>query len=370
MRDRVRAAALLGAVLLLVAVDLAVARFDVFAPFVPATRPTSLFGSINTQLLDVVRSLYGPAAQRHGVVVLGNSQTEAVVRPLGKLQAALAAAGKQLPVVSLCVFSTAPTDAEVLTRRLAPLAPRLVVLGISPPDLGITLERARSMPVVALLDVGFADGLIPPASAEMRLDRWVKSGWHLYRYRRLVRDLIAPPSEARRTPAAWLDEEQALPVLLERAVGAPAAAELLALRAQYEASGRVEQLERYVAALRGPDYLAGVRARWRDLVVQPIQLDALRGMVAHTRDAGARPVWLLVPENPALVQDPEIGSIVRERSGAVASTIASLARELDVPLLDMRAALPASSFIDLNHVVYNRGDLSADLASRLAPLID
>jgi hypothetical protein len=368
MPARSRAAALAGAVLLLAALDLVIARVDVFAWLEPSTRPTGFLTSITAQLIDVARALYGPPDRRHGVVVLGNSQTEAVVRPLAGLQGALAEAGvPEAPVTSLCVFGTMPTDAEVLTRRLGALAPRLVVVGLSPPDLGGTVEQARASPVAALFDVGLAVDLIPPANLEARLDRMVRGGWHLYRYRRLFRYLLLPPAGERRTPAEWLDQSQTLDVMLARAFGETKARNLLELRARFEASGDAAALGAYLEALRGPDYLPGLRRRWRDLAVQPIQLAALRRMVSDARRLGARPVWLLVPENPWLARDPEVGEIVRTRAVEAGAVVAALGEELDVPLVDLRHALPASAFIDLNHAIYNRGDLLAELARQLAP---
>ncbi len=370
MSARSRTAALAGAVLLLAAVDLVIARVDVFAWLEPPTRPTGFLTSISAQLVDVVRALYGPPDRRRGVVILGNSQTEAIVRPLAGLRGALAASGAPgAPVTSLCVFGTMPTDADVLTRWLGRLAPRLVVLGLSPPDLGATVERARASPVAALLDVGFGTELMPPADVEDRLDRMVRGGWRLYRYRRLFRYLLLPPVAERRTPAEWLDQSQTLDVALARAFGPAKARELLGLRARYEASGDFADLAAYLDAVRGPGYLPGLRQRWRELAAQEIQLAALRGMVAGARRLGAQPAWLLVPENPWLARDPEIGALVRTRGAEVGAVVDALATELRVPLIDLRHALPPSAFVDLNHAIYNRGDLVPEIARRLAPLV-
>jgi len=362
-----RCAGLLGALLLLLALDVVIARVDVFTPLVPDTRPTGLFTSINRQLTDVARALYGLPPGPPPVVILGNSQMEALVRPLGALDLALAAAGAPAGTraVSLCVFATAPTDAEVLTRRLGRLHPGIVLLGIAAPDVGTPLARARDMPVLQTFDIGFRDGLVAPAGVEERLDRWVRTVWHLYRYRRLFHDLVLPPAELR-TPGAFLEAIHTPAEIFAGTYGAARAAELLALRATWERTDHLEDFVRYVELLRGADYLPGLRDRWHDLAPEPLQVEALRRTAAHVRAAGARLVWLLVPENPLWERDPVVGAEVAARSDAVASQFLAEANALDVPLLDLRHAVPPAGFLDFNHVVYQSGALLDAIAGGLA----
>ena len=367
MTARARVMGIAGAIVLLASLDALLAWFDVFTPLLSSTRPTSLLASINRQMTDVVRALYRAPAGPPAIVVLGNSETEAVIRPLPAFEEALANAGAPAGthVVSLCVFATAPTDAEVIARRLGPLRPRLVVVGIAPPDVGTTLERARDMPITRLLDTGFRDGLVPPGDVEARLDRWVRTVWHLYRYRALLHDLLRPPAE-RRTPGAFLDIVHTPAEIFVMSYGPERAEELLRLQATFAASGRFEDFARYVTELRGPDYLPGLRERWRDLTPQPVQLEALRRLAAHARDAGARPVWLLLPENPLLELDPEVGGEVATRAAEVAAVVRAEAEALGVPVIDLRTAVPPDGFLDLNHLVYSSGRLLPTLAAALA----
>jgi hypothetical protein len=206
MTDRSRAVALAGALALLIALDVVLARVNVFTALMPARRPEGFFTLVNYQLADVVGTLYGASNGARPVVFLGNSQMESVIHPLGPFADRLVDAGAHpgTRAVSLCVIATAPTDDEVLARDLGPLHPGAVVFGIGAPDIGTPLSQARNMPVTRNLDVGWEDGLIPPADLESRLDRWVRTGWRLYRYRRLLRDLVLPP-EGPHMPAGFLD---------------------------------------------------------------------------------------------------------------------------------------------------------------------
>src|SRR5215831_6121253 len=194
---RTRARALGVALFLLVLLDVMIARFDVFTPLVGDTLPTTLFAKLNVQVIDLVRTLERPPAAHPLLVLIGNSQTDMATRPLGVLEQSLVAAGARhdVEVVSLCVYGTAVTDAEVVSRGVGRLAPRIVVLGLSPLDLGFTVERSRAAPVIRLLDVGLRDGVVPPADLEARLDRMVRTVWRLYRYRSLFRELLLPPAE-------------------------------------------------------------------------------------------------------------------------------------------------------------------------------
>jgi hypothetical protein len=365
MAARPRLAALGVAAVLLVLLDVTIANVDVFSPLVPKTRPTTLFAGMNLQLTEIVATLGWPPQGPPPIVFVGNSQLEAAIGPLPLLDRQLVEAGAPpgTRTLSLCVFGTAPTDAEVIARGLGPVRPSVVILGLSAPDLGTPLERARAMPVTHMLDIGFGDGLVPPADWESRLDRWVRTAWRLYRYRVLFHDLLVPSSEPRLPP---LPVQLLTPaVVLERGFGADRARELLALRATYERTQDPADFIRYVESLSGRDYVQGVRERWRGLEPQPIQFEAVRRFTAHVRAAGGRPVWLLLPENPLLERDPEVGSQVARVSEDVTRRLATDATALDVPLIDLRHALPPSAFADLNHLFFSNGALFPALTEAL-----
>jgi hypothetical protein len=355
------------ALLLLVAVDLALDRLDVFGPFLPATRPQTLFDSVNSQLVDLVRTLRGVGAGAKPIAFVGNSQMDMGTKPLSATRDALVRAGAppDTRVVSLSVLATTLSDAETTSRHLGSLAPDLVVLGISAPDVGTEVERARLTPVTQMLDTGLGDGLVPPADLEARLDRWVRSVWRLYRYRRLLADL-ATPARGASVPRDFYDEPHAEPEFFATLYGEDHAPRLLELRDKYKSGASYADVERYVGELQGDTYLAGLRERWRALEPNPIQLEALRRFAANVRAAGGRPVWVLLPENPAFEADPEVGAQIAARSERAARAVQGEADVLGVPLIDLRHAVPREGFLDLNHLFLDHAGFAPILARELA----
>jgi hypothetical protein len=213
-----------------------------------------------------------------------------------------------------------------------------------------------------VLDTGF--GMVPAADAEERFERVARTVWRLYRYRGLFRYLLwTPPGVLRLGQKEGGVSTQA--EVIGAFLGPDEATRLLALRARYDTSGNYADFLTYVDALRGPEYLLGLRERWRGLSVQPIQIEALRRVVAHARAAGGRPAWVLMPENPIFQGDPEVGALLVSRSDEVTAALRAEAERLDVPLLDLRRVVPPAAFIDLNHLAYG-GEMMPFVAAGLA----
>lgn len=364
---RARLAALGAAAALLVLLDVTLAYVDVFALLSPDTRATSLFAGVREQVTDTVRASYGLPPGGPPVVLLGNSQLEWAARRYDAFASTLVAHGAPADarVVSLCVNATAPTDFEVLARGLRPLRPWLVVVGLGPPDLGVPLVQARMLPVVRWLDTGWRDGPVTPDGLEGRLDRWLRTASRLWRWRVLLHDAVAPAREPR-VPRSYLDAPRTPEEIYAMLAGPAAAAEIAAARAAFEASGDVNDFRRYVARLHGPDYLAGLRQRWRTLDTQPLQLAALRLLAEHVRTAGATPAFVLLPENPFLRLDPEVGTLVQQRSDAAADAVRALADATGVAALDLRRSVGPEAFLDFNHLFIDRSGFGPILAEAMA----
>jgi hypothetical protein len=186
-----------------------------------------------------------------------------------------------------------------------------VILGLSPPDLGTSLERARTMPVTRVLDTGFRDGLVPPADWDNPLRSLVRTVWRLYRYRVLLHDLLIPSGEPRMPilPVQFFT----LAMMLEHDFGPDRARELLALRAVFERSQEPADFIRYVESLRGRDYLeasandGGSSRRSRS--------SSRRCAGSRARACRRRPAGVAPPaENPLLASDPVVGSNVTRLS--------------------------------------------------------
>lgn len=367
MDPRSRRRGLAVAAGLLVLLDLAIRRWDAFGPLVRDTVPASFFASVNAQVTDAIRTLEHPPATRDPVVLLGNSQMDFGSRPLPAMRDALVAAGAptDTSVVPLFVYASAISDAEILTRSIARLRPRVVVLGVSAPDVGTPIEVARVTPVERILDVGLRDGPVEPGSLEDRLDRWVRTTWRLWARRALFADLLAPAT-GRRVPRDEADRARSRDEVLAAQAGPGNAALVRRLRPAFEAGEDWAAVEAYLAALQGPGYLPGLRERWRDLAPQPVQERALRALARHVREAGATPVFALLPENPLLERDPEIGGLVRARSDAAARAVERAAREGGAVVVDLRQGFPPTAFLDLNHLFRQHGGFAPRLAGALA----
>lgn len=369
MDARLRRRGLLAAVLLLALLEIAVRRFDLFTPLVPDTLPQTLFAAVNSQVTDVVRALRpqtGETRPGRPVVLLGNSQMDLGSRPLPLLRDELVRAGAPADtrLLPLFVYASTLTDAEVISRSLGDVAPGLVLLGVSAPDVATSPERARATPVARILDVGLRDGLLPPADLEARLDRWVRTGSELYRYRTLFSDLLLPTAGPR-VPRSFGDQPHSKQEFLEAFAGEERARELAALRPGFERGEDWDAVARYVDALQGPAYLPGLRERWRTLVVEPIQLAALERFAINVRAAGGRPAIVLVPENPLLERDPEVGAQVRRRSDDAASALQHAATLAGIETIDLRHGFAPAGFLDLNHLFYQHGGLAPRLADEL-----
>ena len=367
MDARTRRRGLLAAVLLVVALDLGLRRFDVLSALSDDTMPATFFAAVNSQVVDAVRILRGgrPAGARP-IVLLGNSQMDFGARPLPVLLDALRAAGApaDTEVVPLFVYASTVTDAEVLSRSIDRLRPAVVLLGVSAPDMGTTLEVARGTPVHRILDVGIADGPVSAGSLEERLDRWVRTAWQGWAQRSLYADLLLPPP-GRRVPRSFADRAEPKDAFLRRFAAEGRAERAVELRAAFE-RGDPAAVAEYVDALQGPGYLDGLRRRWRDLAPQPVQSVALEVFARNVRAAGATPVFLLVPENPLLESDPEIGAIVRDRSEAAAIAVREAAAASRAPVIDLRRGFEPARFLDLNHLFREHGGLAPRLAGELA----
>jgi hypothetical protein len=367
MEPGLRRLGLLVAGALVVLVDVALHRFDLLSPLVPDTLPKTFFAAVNSQLTDVVRTLRSSPPPHPSIALLGNSQMDLGVRPLPELRADLARAGaaKETSLVPLFVYASAITDAEVVARDLDGIAADLVVLGVGAPDVGASLEHARSTPVVRTLDVGFFAGPVPPADLEARLDRWVRTVWLAYRYRTLFADLLFP-GEGAQVPRAFYDQPNSKDEFFAAFRGPERAREIAALRPGFERGDDWGAAAAYVEALQGPAYLAGLRERWRSLEPAPVQLEALRALAGHVQRAGSRLVIVLVPENPVLELDPEVGREVRARSDAAAAAVEELAGDLGVTVIDLRRGFEPAGFLDLNHLFFQHGGMGPRLARELA----
>jgi len=303
------------------------------------------------QTYDVARTLYRPRrAAAHRVAVLGNSlmwfpaQEAYVERALARAQPDL-----DVRVDSLSFFGAHIGDMEIVSRQVYRLDPTVVVVALGNSELVTTKALQLVNPPGRLLDTGWRDGPVPPASQSERLARWLRTAWPLYRFRQFARaglaDRLWPAAADERVPEHFASTRDVLSFLdPERAAGAEAA---------FETFRRQPSLDTYIKFLR---------TRW----IPPEPFDPLPDPATLTLDSPGVAVldrllarlaagpWstfvLLMPENPLLEADRD-GRYHRlgfsERAAAVIGTVAD---RHGIRVVDGRRWMPAEAFLDFLHL--------------------
>lgn len=303
------------------------------------------------QVYDVARTLHQPrrpAAQR--VVILGNSlvwfagQAPFVERALHERRP-----GADVRVDTLAFFGASVGDMEVVSREIARLHPTLVVLTLSGVELVATRHRQLLNPTGRLLDAGWRDGPIAPHSPADRADRWLRTAWPMYRWRRFARagllDRLWPAAADREVPAHFATPRDVLE-FLEGARGAAAAE-------AFEHFRRQPTLDRFTAFLRA----RGIPAEPLDPLPDPATLTpaspgvrVLDVLLARLAAGPWQTLIVLMPENPLLADDPEGRYHRRGFSERAAALIGAAATRHGLQVVDGRRWVPAEGFIDFIHV--------------------
>jgi hypothetical protein len=317
------------------------------------------------QTYDVARTLYRPrpeAALR--VAILGNSlvwfpaQPAYVERELRR-----ADPGLDVRVDNLAFFGAKIGDMEIVSRQLHRLDPSVVVLALGGSEL-VPTTLPLVNPTGRRLDVGWADGPLPPASENERFERWLRTAWPLYRFRAFARaglaDRVHPAAQDEAVPAHFASPAAVLG-FLDPLTGTKSAAAF----ARFQ---RAPTLDSYVAYLR---------ARW----LPPEPLDPLPDPATLTLDSPGvvvldrllarlaagpwRAVVLLTPENPLLDLDRD-GRYHRlgfsDRAAAIIETVAA---RHGVRVVDGRRWMPAEAFMDFLHLFPDVSGFQAPLAEEI-----
>ena len=319
------------------------------------------------QTYDVARKLYHPRpAAPVRVAILGNSRVwfparDAIVkRELHRLDP-----GLDVRVDNLAIFGAHIGDLEIISRHLAALRPTLVVVTLGTADLVETSWGKLVNPTGELLDIGWADGPLPPQSQADRVDRWARTLWPLYRFRRFARAAIAdrlmPVPGDRDVPDQFESRRAYFDFLNGPARGAKASASYDAWRADGSLAGFAR-------------YLGGQEKRFglTEPVPPPetLTLDSLGVRMLDTllQRLAAGPwatVVLLMPENPLLADDTE-GLYHRPGfSDRAAGVIREVAARHDVPVVDGRSWMPADAFVDFVHIFPDASGFQTPLAQEI-----
>ncbi len=325
------------------------------------------------QTYQAAREIYAHPARSGGpVVLLGNSRIWLAARP-GWVEPELThlAPGLDVEIRNLGIFGAKIGDVEVLSRHLARLAPRLVVVTLGPADL--VAERTSPLAGVPadLLAVGWRDGPLPPADGTERVDRWLRTAWPLYRFREFARAAIEDRVAPAASPASFPAHFPSTRALFEYMHGAKAA-DVEAAYQTWRGRGALGAFVEYVG-LGSPFHLEMVRSRARETESLGETSPGLRVLDALL-DRLARARWpsrvVLMPENPLLDEDTA-GEYHRPGvSDGTADLVRRTAAARGIPVIDDRRSMPAEAFLDFDHLLPELSGFQRRLAREIADALE
>ena len=331
---------------------------------VAITRTPPLWGKTDTwiksgldrayiwQTYDVARTIFHPrrdAATR--VEILGNSRVWFPARE-AYVERALHERAPDLDVRvdNLAFFGAHIGDLEVVARHLDRLRPSLVILAISGPDLVATSWGDLLNPTGELLDIGWRDGSIPPASMAARVDRWVRTVWPLFRLRRFVRqrivDALSPVASDQRFP----DRVESRQAYFDYMAGSERGARSGAAYEHWRQHPTLEGFVEYLGGGKGPYGVTEPVPPPESLSLDGPGFVVLDHLLARLAAEPYPTVILLMPENPLLDAD-NAGTYHRpgfsDRATALIEQVAARHR---IRVVDGRRWMPADRFVDFVHV--------------------
>jgi len=319
------------------------------------------------QAYDVARKIYHPrrpAAVR--VALLGNSRILIPARE-SLVEEALhrRAPGLDVRVDNLAMFGARIGDLEIVSRHLDALQPTLVILALSGNDLVPTSWGALVNPTGELLDIGWGDGPFPPPSVGARIDRWARTLWPLYRFRRFARAVIADRLSPDPGDTDFPDHFASHGAYFDFAFGQPVGAKTASAYAAWQ---REQTLARFVAYLEPNSKAFGMFEAVPDpasLTLDSPGVLALDRLLARLAAGPWASLVLLMPENPLLDADRD-GTYHRlgfsERSAAL---IRQVAAHHGVRVVDARRWMPADAFVDFQHLFPDLSGFQNPLAEEI-----
>jgi hypothetical protein len=321
------------------------------------------------QTYQAARAVYAPARDgRPPVVLMGNSRIWLAARP-SYVEPPLAAdmPGRAPPVENIAIFGADIRDVASMGGQVDRMDPALVVVALGTSDL--IPDPTTPWPTLAaqVFDLGWRDGPVPPAGALAHVDRWLRTAWPLYRFRELARaaieDRIVPTQNVEAFPAHFTTTA-ALFRYMHGENGAKVEAAYAAWRRRPTFAGFVAYLETGSAP-----HLALVRARAQAHVTMDAsspgvrQLDAL---LAGLSADGVRTKVVVMPENPLLAEDVRGEFHQPGLSDTIAGLIATVAARHHTPVVDARAWMPPTAFLDFDHLLPDMSGFQTPLAAEIA----
>lgn len=328
-------------------------------PTLPQANPTT-WGL----LYEATRRLETPPGPNPETFLIGSSILYLGVSAPG-VEAALRERGIRTDVRPLSMFGASATDAALLAWQAIPRRPWLVVYAVASRDFD--RKGQLDTPVARL----FADAsqdvpVLAPTSVDAWLDRWVKRGWKLYRYRYFVRRGLVAMGNAC-LPPRWRVAAEAAPVVPAAPPGtAPAPPLPPEARARFHYTRITPQSyavwEHWRETRRFEDFAAWMEASGNQALGQYAtetlerfgpddnpQMASLDWTLRRLHEARVRVVLAFFPENPAFRAPGGERYYDRALSDANAAAFAREAALHGARFVDLRDLLDADDFYDLIH---------------------
>ncbi len=333
-------------------------------------RPTA---SVFAQTYQMMRALYvGERGDELRIALLGNSRLMLAARgPSVQRELSAAQPGLHVRVEQMSVFGGGPVLLELASRHLHHLEPGLVVLAINGSDLRIPAAEQMEHPAYRLLNIGWADPPVPPESWSLRVDRWLRTVWRLWRFRefsrRALEERILRPEAPGLAPKRFTTTRS----ILAFARGEERADEI---EAAYRRWQDEPTLERFVAYLEiGHRQHLQERMRRAKLGPDPANLERNLALLNATLARFKRSDWptlvLLMAENPLLELDGKGRYHRLGSSDEEARLIHEVAVRYGVRFVDARRWMPAEAFVDFEHLWQDLAGFERPLAREIANVL-
>jgi hypothetical protein len=319
------------------------------------------------QTYDVARKIYHPQREAdERIAILGNSRIwfpardAYVERALERLDPDI-----DVRVDNLAIFGARIGDLEIISRHLDELQPTVVVVGLSGADLVPTSWGNLVNPTGELLDVGWRDGPVSTNGPSVRVDRWLRTVWPLYRWRRFVRARIEDWLFPTATDTRYPDHFSSLQEYFEFANGPQRGAAMATAYERWRRDGTLNGFVAYLGGSAGRFGLSEPVPPAETLTLESPGVLALDRLLARLAAMPSKTFILLMPESPLLDADTEGQYHNAAFSERAADLIGQVAARYHIPVVDGRRWMPADRFVDFNHVLPDLSGFQDPLATEI-----
>ncbi len=319
------------------------------------------------QTYEVAKKLYAPRRPADvRIAILGNSRAWFPLQDqILEWELRRQAPDLSVRVDNLSIFGARVGDFEIISRHLDRLRPTMVVVSLGGPDIVATSWGKIVNPTGELLDIGWRDGPVPPEGWGDRVDRWLRTVWPLYRFRRFAREVVADRLFPERSDTVFPDHFASTGDYFGFVNGKKRGAQA---EAAFQEWRRNPTLDGYVAFLGPMVKRLGYGEPVPDpatLTRQSLGVEVLDRLLERLAKGPWITLVVLMPENP-LLDDDDKGEYHRPGfSDRAAVLIDEVAARHHVQVIDARRWMPAEAFSDFNHLFPDVSGFQTPLAKEI-----